>query len=120
MTEALLTADDRVHVQVLILHHLWTRGASSLRRVAETLNLSVDMAESCIDELTSRRFAYELWPSPEGKLYSVYFLTGWFSRMLREEFNDSSRYKMEVLWLALQREQGGLPSLPPSLAQSII
>lgn len=94
-----------------ILHSLWYDGAASGLRLERRLGRSASAIMECLEDLMQNNYVYLHWPSPDGALQSVYYLTWWLRRAIRKILQASPRYRMRIWWELLCREEAGLPNL---------
>lgn len=100
----------RLQLEAEILHSLWHDGAASVIRLEHRLGRSSSELMECLDDLIAKKYIYLHWPSPEGSLKSVYYLTTGLRRTIANMLKDVPRYRMKVFWELLCREEAGLPN----------
>ncbi len=105
-----MTHEQRLDLEVEIIHHLWERGTATVAKLAHEWHLKRSPLRAGMDELAQKRWVYQLWPSPQGQDLSVYCLTSRALEKLRRLSEEHMRYRLRKFWDALQREKRGIPS----------
>jgi hypothetical protein len=98
---------DSIHLdrEAEILRHIWYEGKTTPITLAGLLDLELTTVYQCIEDLSLRGIMFKFFDSPQGKDFSVYCLTKKIHRILQENLEGTSRYKLRKFWMSFQREE---------------